>query len=29
MFASNFEQFADGVSAEIRAAGPRQGAAAG
>jgi len=29
MFARNFEQFADGVSAEIRAAGPRQGAAAG
>jgi phosphoenolpyruvate carboxykinase (ATP) len=28
MFARNFEQFADGVSAEIRAAGPRVGAAA-
>jgi phosphoenolpyruvate carboxykinase (ATP) len=29
MFARNFEQFAEGVSAEIRAAGPRVGAAAG
>jgi phosphoenolpyruvate carboxykinase (ATP) len=28
MFAKNFEQFADGVSAEIRAAGPRVGAPA-
>jgi phosphoenolpyruvate carboxykinase (ATP) len=28
MFASNFEQFADGVDEEVRAAGPRQGAPA-
>jgi phosphoenolpyruvate carboxykinase (ATP) len=29
MFARNFEQFADGVADGIKAAGPRQGAAAG
>jgi len=28
MFASNFEQFADGVDEAVRAAGPRQGAGA-